>query len=83
MTNAPFESNVKSVAQAMYSDIRDSYFDDIIHAVFERGRSIADKEYLEKYHNPSKSTPDTPPGGGEEVTDDAKLKAAYDAEMTR
>jgi len=77
------KSNMESVAKAMYSDIRDSYFDDIVHTVFERGRTITEKEYLEKYHNPSKTPADTPPGGSEEVTDEVKLKAAYDAEMTR
>jgi hypothetical protein len=75
--------NVKSVAQAMYSDIRESYFDDIVHAVFERARSMTEKEYLETYHNPSKKNDDIPAGGGEELSDEAKLKRAYEAELTR
>jgi hypothetical protein len=77
------EANVRSVAQAMYSDIRDSYFDDIVQVVFERGRSMTEKEYLEKYHNPSKKNDDTPPGKEEELSEEAMKKKAYDMEMTR
>jgi len=78
------KDNVESVAKAIYTDIRDSFFEDIIHAVFERGRSITEKEYLEKYHNPSKEkNADVPAGGGEEDSDEVIKKRAYDAEMMR
>lgn len=78
------EANVRNVAQAMYSDIRETYFDDIVHAVFERARSMAEKEYLEKFANPSKQkNNDTPPGGEGELSDEAKLEKAFKGELTR
>jgi hypothetical protein len=75
------EANVKSVAQAMYSEIRLSYFDDILHVVFERARTMTEKEYLEKYHNPSKKNDDTPGGKVDELSDEAKRERAYKGEL--
>jgi hypothetical protein len=77
------EANIRAVAQAMYSDIQDSNRSKIYHAIFERGRSITAEEYLKKYSNPSGKNTDTPPGGSEELSDDAKAKRVYDAEMQR
>ncbi len=77
------EANVKIVAQSMYSDIQDSNRQKIYHAIFERARSMTEKEYMEKYHNPSKKNNDTPPGGAQEESDEAKKEKAYRAEMER
>ena len=75
--------NLKSVAQSMFSEIRDTYFEDIVHAVFERARSMTEKEYLGFYHNPSSKNTDIRPGEGEELSDEAKKDRAYQAELTR
>ena len=77
------EANIKSVAASMYTKIKEDHFEDIIHTVIERVRTMSEKEYLEKYHNPSKKKNDDTPPGSEELTDDAKLKRAFDAELTR
>ena len=75
--------NIESVAISMLREIKDIHSADIYQAIFERGRTIAEKEYLEKYHNPSSKNTDIPPGGGEELSDEAKLKRAYEGELTR
>jgi hypothetical protein len=77
------EANVKNVAQSMYSDLRLTLQDDIIHAVFERARSLTEKEYLETYHNPSKRNTDNPDISGEPLSEDAKKERAFQAEMNR
>jgi hypothetical protein len=77
------EANVKSVAQSMYSDLRLSMQDDIVHAVFERARSLTEKEYLEKYHNPSKKNTDTPDNIAGDQSDEAKKEKAFQGELSR
>lgn len=77
------EANIKSVAASMYTKIKEDHFEDIIHTVIERVRTMSEKEYLEAYHNPSKKKNDDVAPGSEELTDDAKLKRAFDAELTR
>lgn len=75
--------NVETVAISMLREIKDIHSADIYQAIFERGRTMAEKEYLEKYHNPSSKNTDIPPGGGEELSDEAKLKRAYEGELTK
>ena len=77
------EENIKSVATSMFRKIRDEYFEDIMHTVFERARTMSEKEYLETYHNPSKKKNDDTPPGSEEITDEAKKKRAFEAELER
>jgi hypothetical protein len=59
------EANIKSVANAMYSDILFSNRHKIYHSIFERARSMTEEEYLKVYHNPSSKNTDAPPPGGE------------------
>ena len=75
--------NVESVAREMYSDLRLSCFDDILHAVFERARSMTEEEYLRTYHNPSSRNEDTPPSAGDPESDEAKREKAFQAELER
>jgi len=77
------EANIKNVATSMFRKIRDDYFEDIMHTVFERARTMSEKEYLETYHNPSKKKNDDTPPGSEEMTDEAKKKRAFEAELER
>ena len=77
------EANIKNVGTSMFRKIRDDYFEDIMHTVFERARTMSEKEYLETYHNPSKKKNDDTPTGSEEMTDEAKKKRAFEAELER
>lgn len=77
------EANIKAVATSMFRKIRDDYFEDIMHTVFERAHTMSEKEYLETYHNPSKKKNDDTPPGSEEMTDEAKKKRAFEAELER
>lgn len=77
------EANVKSIAASLYTKIKDDYSEEILHIVFDRARTMSEKEYLEKYHNPSKKKNDDTPPGSEELTDEAKKKRAFEAELER
>jgi hypothetical protein len=78
------KENVASVARTMLFEIKDIHSEDIAQAIFERARTMTEKEYLEKYANPSKEkNNDTPAGKVEELTDEAKHKRAYDLESAR
>ena len=74
------ETNVKSVANAMYSDILFNNRTKIYHAIFERARSMTEEEILKVYHNPSPKNSDTPPGKGELTSEEAERQKAYDLE---
>lgn len=78
------EANVTAVAQMAYSDLIMGNFEQIIHTVSEYVRGLSQEEYLKIYHNPSpnKNT-DTPSGGGEELSDEAKRERAFRAELER
>ncbi len=75
------EANVKIVAKAMYSDIKESCEADIYHAIFERARSMTEEEVLKTIHNPSPKNSDTPPSKGEITTEEAEQQKAYNLEM--
>jgi cell division septum initiation protein DivIVA len=78
------EANVKAAINMARADLILGNLDQIIHAVSEHVRGLKEEEYLKLYHNPSpKKNTDTAGGGGAEVTDEAKLKRAFDAEMDR
>ncbi len=78
------EANVKSVAQMAYQDLILNNLDQIVHAVFEHARSMKEEEYLKLYHNPSpKSNADTQGGAGGDISDEAKLRRAFEAEFDR
>jgi hypothetical protein len=70
------EANIKSVANAMYSDILFSNRHKIYHSIFERARSMTEEEYLKVYHNPSsKNTDAHPPGGEPDKIEEQRNKA--------
>ncbi len=78
------DANVKAAINMVRTDLILDNFDQIIHAVSEHVRGLKEEEYLKLYHNPSpKKNSDTPGGGGEDVSDEAKRKRAFDAEMDR
>jgi hypothetical protein len=77
------EANVKSIAQMMYSNLIVSNLNEITQAVFERARTINEKEYLEKYHNPSPLPKDNVPKTGGVLTEDEIQEAAYQLETKR
>lgn len=75
------ETNVTAIANAMYSDIRESFFEDILSVVFERARSMTEKEYLESIHNPSKKNTDHPDKEKGVVSLEDIQKQAYELEI--
>ena len=77
------EQNVKAITKAIYSNIKETYFEDILHTVFERARSMSEKEILEFYHNPSKKTPDSPERKEGPLSDEEIQKKAFDLEYNR
>ena len=77
------DTNIKTTAFQMYSEAILSNLDGIAHAIFERARSMNEEEYLRLYSNPSPRNTDTPPGGEEPLSDEAKREAAFKAEMER
>ncbi len=74
------EKNVTAIANAMFSDIRDAYFDDMLHTVFERARTMTEKEYLETYHNPSRKNTDQPERKDGIRTEEDSMADAYNLE---
>jgi len=77
------QENVTAVGTQMYYKIKEDYFEDIIHAVAERVRSMTDEEFLKAYHNPSSKNNDTPDVSGEPESDEAKREKAYQGELDR
>ena len=78
------EANVKAAINMARADLILGNLDQIIHAVSEHVRGLKEEEYLKLYSNPSqKRNTDTPGGGGVEMSDEAKLRRAFDAEMNR
>jgi len=75
--------SIEAVAISMLREIKDIHSVDIYQAVYERGRTDAERRDLKEYHNPSSRNTDIPPGGGEELSDEAKKDRAYQAELTR
>lgn len=72
-----------SIAQYMYSEIILSNLDLVAHAIFEKARTMTEKERLEYYHNPSKlGGGDQPPiSRGELDEEEEAKKKIFDAEM--
>jgi hypothetical protein len=77
------EENVKSIAQMMYSNLIVSNLNEITQAVFERARTINEKEYLEKYHNPSPLPKDNTPKVTGVLTQEETEEAAFQLENKR
>jgi hypothetical protein len=77
------EANVKNIAQMMYSNLIVSNLNEITQAVFERARTINEKEYLEKYHNPSPLPKDNVQKAAGVLTEDEIQEAAYQLETKR
>jgi hypothetical protein len=77
--------NITNTAKFMYSEIIMRNFDKILHTVFEKARSLTDKEVREKYHNPSPIKPEDSIGGKVEQLDerDEAAKKIFEAEMGR
>lgn len=56
----------------------------ITHSIFEKARTMTEKEYLEKYNNPSKEKNNDKPGAGAEPeSDEAKKEKAFQSELKR
>lgn len=78
------EANVRSVAQMAHQELIYSNLDQIVQVVFEHARSMKEEDYLKLYHNPSpKVNTDNSGSGVGEVTDEAKLRRAFEAELNR
>ena len=77
--------NITNTAKFMYSEMIMRNFDKILHTVFEKARSLTDKEVREKYHNPSPIKPEDSTGGKVEQPDerDEAAKKIFEAEMGR
>jgi hypothetical protein len=78
------EANGKAAINMARAELILSNLDQIIHAVSEHVRGLKEEEYLKLYHNPSpKINTDTAGGGGAEISDQAKLDRAFNAELER
>jgi hypothetical protein len=78
------EANVKSIARDLYSNILFENREEIYHAIFERARTITQKDYLEKYHNPSPLPKDIMvPAGDQPLTEEQIQEQAYQLETKR
>jgi hypothetical protein len=77
------EKNVTDIAQSMYSDIWFTYKSEILHTVFERARTMTEKEYLETYHNPSKKNDDQPDRKDGVKTEEDIQNDAFNMEIKR
>lgn len=79
------QENITSTAKFMYSEIIARNLDKILHTVFEKARSLTDKEVREKYHNPSPIKPEDSISKQVEEPDekDEQAKKIFEAEMGR
>ena len=78
------EANVRAAIDMARADLILNNFDQIVYAVSEHVRGLKEEEYLKLYHNPSpKHNTDTPEGGGTEMSDEAKARRAFEAELDR
>jgi hypothetical protein len=79
------QENITSTAKFMYSEIIARNLDKILHTVFEKARSLSDKEVREKYHNPSPIKPEDSVGKPVEQPDEKEeqAKKIFEAEMGR
>jgi hypothetical protein len=78
------EANGKAAINMARAELILGNLDQIIHAVSEHVRGLKEEEYLKLYHNPSpKKNTDTAGGGGAELSDQAKLDRAFEAELQR
>lgn len=79
------EQTLTTVARMMYSDLIMGNLDQIAHSIFEKARSMTEKERLEFYHNPSKlGGGDQPPvDRGDIDKEEEARRNAFDAEMGR
>lgn len=79
------QENITSTAKFMYSEIIARNLDKILHTVFEKARSLTDKEVREKYHNPSPIKPEDSVGKPVEQPDEheEQAKKIFEAEMGR
>jgi hypothetical protein len=77
--------NITNTAKFMYSEIIMRNFDKILHTVFEKARSLTDKEVREKYHNPSPIKPEDSISKQVEEPDEKEeqAKKIFEAEMGR
>lgn len=79
------EKTLTRVAKYMYSELIMRNLDGIAHSIFEKTRSLSDKEVRERYHNASPLTGgDNPPIQRGEVDEEEESKRTiFDAEFKR
>jgi hypothetical protein len=79
------EQTITAVAKYMYSELILGNLDQIAHSIFEKARSMTEKERLEYYHNPSKlGGGDQPPVDRGDINEEEEAKRkVFDAEMGR
>jgi hypothetical protein len=79
------ENTLTKVAKYMYSELILRNLDGIAHSIFEKARSLSDKEVRERYHNPTPLTGgDNPPIQRGDITEEEESKKAiFDAEFNR
>jgi hypothetical protein len=75
--------NVKSVAQAMYDQIRLEHQEEIYQIIADRARSMSEEEFLKAYNNSAAKNTDTPPPSGVPSTEEEQRKKAYEMETKR
>jgi hypothetical protein len=77
------EENMKSVANAMYSDILFENRNEIYQIIAERARSMSEEEFLKLYHNPSPKNNDIVVGKGEPDSAEVQRRKAYELETSK
>jgi len=78
------EDNVRAIAVMAYSDLIMKNWAKINRELINYARGLSQEQYLKEYHNPSgKKNSDTPPGEGDDTSDEAKRRKAFEAEMGR
>ena len=79
------EKALTNVAKFMYSELIMRNFDSIAHSIFEKARSLSEKEVRERYHNPTPLTGgETPPiQRGDIDEEEESRRTIFDAELKR
>ena len=79
------ENSLTRIAKYMYSELILRNLDGIAHSIFEKARSLSDKEVRERYHNPTPlSGGDVPPAQRGDIDEDEEFqRKVFDAELNR
>ena len=79
------ENSLTRIAKYMYSELIFRNMEGIAHSIFEKARSLSDKEVRERYHNPTPLTGgDVPPVQRGDIDEDEEFQQkVYNAELNR